>query len=172
MTYYIFRHGETFVTKRGKTGYGLGVFAYGFKIYSAPILEEGKPALYKMGEFLKGKPMDAGFSSPLLRCKQTADIITEVTGQEFIFDKRLREFFMESFGSLIGRLQSLLKEIDEKNYESVAICTHAGVIAALISMIIYDKKVPSQFDLLHYPMPGVLTIITDKNLQEINFNST
>lgn len=168
--FYIFRHGETFVTKRGKTGYGLGTFAYGFQVFSAPILAEGKPALYKMGLFMKDKKTDANFSSPLLRCKQTSDIVTEMSGKVFVPDKRLREFFLEGFGSLVSRLQSLLKEIDEKEYESVAICTHAGVIAALIAMLTGDDRVPSHFDLLHYPMPGVLTIIEGKNIKEINFN--
>ena len=44
-TFYIFRHGETVGSRRG--GF------YGFNYFRAPLLEEGLPAIKKMGEYLK-----------------------------------------------------------------------------------------------------------------------
>jgi broad specificity phosphatase PhoE len=161
-TYYIFRHGETFATKKGR--------GYGMRIFSAPILPEAGVPLQKMGEYLKSVDTDFQVSSALLRCRQTADIITTETGKTFVFDKRLNEYFLETFGHLRKRLQEVLTEIDKNDYKNIVICTHGACIAMLISILTARHEKPTAFNLFRYPPPGVLTIINNNNVQEINFN--
>lgn len=160
-TYYIFRHGLTFAVKTGT--------AYGDSILTAPIIDEGKKAIEKMGQFLKDKQTDFNVSSPIKRCKQTSGIISEITGKEFIFDERLTEFYMEQQTSLECRLKSLLAQIDERGYQKIAVCTHGAVISILIG-ILTAEKTSGQYDIYHYPDPGVLVVISGGNVEEINFN--
>lgn len=161
-TFYIFRHGETFATKRG-TGYGV-------RIFSAPILPEATGALERMGAYLKNIPTEYNASSALKRCRQTAEIIGRESGKEFVFDKRLNEYFLESFGHFKQRLGSFLADIEKQRYESVVICTHGACISALISLLTAKKDHQASFNLFQYPPPGVLTVIEETNIQEINFN--
>jgi broad specificity phosphatase PhoE len=163
-TYYIFRHGETFATKAG-TGYGM-------KVFSAPLLPEASPALQKMGEYLKNIPTDINVSSAVKRCRQTVEIIGKESGKEFIFDKRLNEFFLESVGHLVERLKKFLEDLEKHNYQHVLLCTHGACISALITLLTAKKDHPTSYNLFHYPQPGVLTIIEGNNIQEINFNNT
>lgn len=165
--FYIFRHGDTFVTKSGTR---LGAFSYGLQLFSASILPDAMGSLKQMGEYLKKEPLDFCVSSPIVRCRQTAEIITSITKKPFFYDNRLREFFLESYGSLRRRLTELLLEIEEKHYTHVAVCTHAAVIAALISLITARKDRSIEFSLFKYPPPGVLTIISENHLKEISFN--
>ncbi len=161
-TFYIFRHGLTYAVKTG-TAYGLGFL-------TAPIIDEGVPSLEKMGQFLSKYPTDFNVSSPLRRCKQTAEIITRISGKKFVFDRRVREFFLETGGMVRRRIKSLLSEIDRRGYEKVAICTHGAIISALITQITArEEKVP-EYDLFHYPPSGVLVIVEDGKVEEINFN--
>lgn len=162
-TYYIFRHGETFATKAG-TGYG-------FRVFSAPILPEAVAPIRKMGEYLKTIETDVHVSSAVLRCQQTAEIITKTSGKKFSFDKRLNEYFLETVGNLRKRLQSLLTELDKKNYQNIVICTHGACIAMLISILTARHEKPTAFNLFRFPPPGVLTIINANTVQEINFNT-
>jgi broad specificity phosphatase PhoE len=161
-TFYIFRHGETFVTKQSK-------FWYGRRVFSAPILEEGKPAVHRLGEYLKGIPTDINYCSPYKRCRQTVEIVSEESGKEFNFDKRLGEFFWEPFGHFRRRVKKFLKEVEAKNYQSVAICTHGAVIAALIKIIRQGNIQPGEE--LHYPKPGILLIVTENEIKVIDFNT-
>lgn len=159
--YYIFRHGLTFAVKTGTP--------YGDTILTAPIIDEGEAAIEKMGQFLKNKQTDFNASSPIIRCQQTAGIISKITGKEFISDGRLTEYCMETQISLEERLRSLLTEIEEKSYKKVAICSHGAVISALISQLTAKDEAP-KYDLFNYPDPGVLVIISDGNVEEISFN--
>lgn len=159
--YYLFRHGQTFATQ-GNRGYGLRVF-------SAPILESGMPALQRMGEYLKDIPTDYQVSSAVKRCVQTTDIISKATGRPFIKDKRLNEYFLETFGYFVGRITRVLQDIETNKYKKVAICTHGAGLAVLINTLTKKKVQPS--DLLTFPDPGRLIIIREGQLQEINFNT-
>lgn len=158
-TYYIFRHGETFATKRWK-GF------YGWRVFSAPILQEETPMLYRMAEYLKDKPTDFNASSTILRCRQTAGIISEVTGKEFSYDVRLREFFFETFGQLRRRVRSFLEEVDAQHYRSVAICTHGAVITQLTKQLLSTSTIPIK---RVFPKPGELYIIKNGSLEKISF---
>lgn len=159
--FYIFRHGETFATKRGTW--------YGTKIYSADLLPEARPALERMGKYLQNVHTDYQVSSQVKRCKQTTEIISSYTKWEFVYDNRLNEFFLETFWHLLKRVRSLLREIEEKEYKSVAICTHGGVIAVLLQLLSARKSI-NPFSLFNFPPPGVLTIIEGDTIQQINFN--
>lgn len=162
-TYYIFRHGETFATKAG-TGYGIRVF-------SAPILPEAHAPLQRMGAYLKSIESSYNVSSQIHRCRQTVEIVGKESGKTFVFDKRLNEFFLESFGHFQKRLQSILTDIEKESAENILICTHGAGIAGLISLLTPKKDMPGAFDVFHYPRPGVLTIIKGETIQEINFNT-
>jgi broad specificity phosphatase PhoE len=159
-TYYIFRHGETFATKANKW--------YWHKLYSAPILEEGKPAIIKLAEYLKNKPSDYNVCSPFLRCRQTAEIVTTITGKEFEFDRRIREYEIEFPINFKKRIMNFLLELENSDKQNIVICTHSLVIEMIIQYLTRGKI--SLRERIKAPLPGVLTIIQNHQLQEINFN--
>ena len=172
-TYYIFRHGQTFATKASS--------GYGIKIFSAPILPEAVPALESMGKFLKKVPDSSNFSSPVRRCRETVDIIRRVSEKEFLFDERLREYFIfnrtssnplfiETFGTLRNRIQSFIDHTKQVEAENILICTHGALIAGLANLLTNGQFVRT--DANEYPSPGVLTIIKGSKLKQIDFNST
>src|SRR5687768_16016928 len=130
-TFYIFRHGETFATKAGK--------GYGVRMFSASILPEATPALSRMGLYLKNISTDYNISSALKRCRQTVEIIGQESGKEFVFDKRLNDYFLESAYHFTNRIKQVLLEMEEKNYSSIAICTHGACISVLISLLTAKK---------------------------------
>lgn len=160
--FYIFRHGETFATKAGK--------GYGVRMFSAPILSEATPALSRMGIYLKDVPTDYNISSALKRCRQTVEIIGKESGKEFVFDKRLNDYFLESAHHFTNRIKQVVAEIEEKQYSSVAICTHGACISVLISLLTAKKDMAITYNYFKFPPPGVLTIIEGNNVQEVNFN--
>lgn len=165
--FYIFRHGETFATLHKNPQRFGAVQAYGRKLFSASILEEGKPAILRLGEFLKVRSTDFNACSQFKRCKETAQIVTDITGKGFVYDKRLNEIVFETVGHLKNRVKSFLDFVEEHEYKNVAICTHGGVIAVLKNLILkgeYNWGVRND-----YPGPGVLIIIEDGEYKEIDF---
>jgi broad specificity phosphatase PhoE len=157
-TFYILRHGET-KESRDKTDYGEHIF-------DETLLKEAKKPLEKMGHYLKELTTDLNVSSPYERCRETVDIISEISGKQFIFDDRLDEVNIdESNDNLETRVKSLLNEIIDKDYQNILICTHGGVIAFLKQLIL-EKPL----DINDYPDPGILTIIRGSEIEEINFN--
>lgn len=161
-TYYIFRHGETFVTAGNKWGYGL-------RVLSAPILESGKPALRRMGEFFKDIPSDLNVQSPLKRCQQTAAIVTDITGKKFVTDRRINEFLIETFGHFRHRIKSFVDQIEDSDHQTILICTHGAVIAGLVSYLTKGNFPAS--DLSDYPPPGIVIKIEGKKIEEFDFNN-
>ncbi len=166
-TYYLFRHGDTFVTKGQRVWYypkfiPETAFSYGSKVFSASILDEAKPTIQKLAEYLKEMPTQFNASSQFRRCRQTVQIIEKETKKEFIFDKRLNEFVFETPWTFRHRVRSFLQELEEKSFQSVAICTHGAVIA-LIASILSGEKVG-------FPKPGVLVIIKNGEITYKDFN--
>ena len=172
MNYYIFRHGETFATK--------GHTEYGDKILSASTLPEGIPVTKRLAEYLKNIQTDFNVRSELLRVEQTAEIITKITEKKFETDARLNDTMVapkelkdvyphtETKDEFITRIKSFLTDLQSKPYETVLIGTHGGVIAALKHLV-----VNGEFDyhsIMDIPKPGVLTIIKDGEIEEIDFN--
>lgn len=185
--YYIFRHGETFVTTNKSLGYGT-------KVFSADILKQCFPALEKLGQHLKNIPTNYNVSSKIKRCRQTVEIISKESEKIFQFDPRLNEFFFELPFFFKRRVRSFLKEIDQNNYEVVAICTHGAVINELIKQINPNAFIPlikkspdptpplqtevsrkslqleNKVSFTKYLAPCVLLELTSTSVKEINFN--
>lgn len=166
--YYLFRHGETFVTRGQRLWYypkflPETAFSYGTKVFSASILEESKPTLQKLAEYLKDIPTDFNASSQFRRCRQTVQIVEKATQKEFIFDKRLNEFVFETSWTFRYRVRSFLQDLNKKDYQSVAICTH-GAVLALFASLLTGKAVG-------FPKPGVLVIIKGREITYKDFNS-
>ncbi len=185
--YYIFRHGETFVTKGLRLNYGT-------KIFTADILDEGKPALQKLGRYLNKVDSDFNASSRFKRCRQTVSIVSEASGKNFEFDSRLNEFFFELPFFFKRRISRFLNELNTKNYHNVIICTHGANINEIIKLINpkafgqLARKTPdprpalqleasrkslqleNKLTFTKYLSPAVLLILTTDSVQEINFN--
>ncbi len=124
-----------------------------------PLTEEGKKDIIKSAEELKKiKNLDEIISSPIIRARQTAEIISRATGLKIKIDKRLTERQtgrynnkpipkeerdwrlkealnndpngLENWTSIEKRSESLLNEIPvEKN---VILVSHGDVIKAII----------------------------------------
>jgi broad specificity phosphatase PhoE len=159
MIYYLFRHGETYQTK-----YDL---AYGDEVLSARVLPEGKGAIQKMAKYLKDVKSDTNISSEVLRCRETVEIVSEISGKSFSYDGRLNEFVEDDFELLAKRVKDFVESITKSGKESALICTHGGVMAGIKHFVIEGKfELP---DLHDYPRPGVLEIIDGKKVKKINF---
>ncbi len=160
--FYIMRHGETFATKRNS--------GYGALIFLASILKEGVPAIEIQAHFLNSIKTDYNVCSPVRRCKQTARIVQQISGKHFKQDRRLREYFLETFGQFKGRVQRFLDELDQmEEVETVLIITHGAVIAALTHLLARD--VFHIAEMTDYPKPGVMRIIErGREMREIDFN--
>ena len=161
MDLYIFRHGETYQTKNN--------ILYGENVYSSKILPEGIPTVKKLANYLKDKKTDANFSSPFLRCRQTVEIVSEVSKKEFTFDNRLSEFIPENetLFSLFKRTKDFYEEIENK-YKSVSVCTHGYIISCLTQLA--TKGHIRQEELDNFPKPGILLEAENEKIKSINFN--
>jgi len=90
--YYILRHGEA------KSNVDDIVSCWPEK-FKNPLTEKGKLQIESVAERLKSKNIDLIFSSPLLRTKETAEIMAKDLGLKIKFDKRLREIGFGIFNS-------------------------------------------------------------------------
>ncbi|MFZ2187062.1 MAG: histidine phosphatase family protein [Candidatus Moraniibacteriota bacterium] len=137
ITFYLVRHGEA----ENNVRFILNSLPEN-KTYS--LTERGKEQVVETAQFLVTVGADAMFSSPILRAKETAEIIARVTGLSVEFDERLCEAGMgvfngkmqqellkkyptaatrispdgidgvESFIDMRGRLKSFLDDVQEK----------------------------------------------------------
>src|SRR5258708_2831666 len=160
-TYYIFRHGETFASLKN-TGYGI-------RMRSAHILESGKPVIKEMAGFLKDIKSDHNATSAYPRCLETTQIITDITSKQFVIDKRLNEFFFETFGRLRHRLKNFLGEMENSDHETILVCTHGACLAGIIMLLTTGEYHAA--DLLSYPPPGILIKIENGKVEQWDFNS-
>jgi len=166
----IFRHGLATHSPNG----------YGDEILTAGLLDEGIPAIEKLAQFLKGVAGDFRYSSEVPRCRQTAAIVTKITGKDFTFDARLNEYHQEPFLQFVERVENFLEDIIEKadryktqrvnTQEPVTIwlCTHGAVIAAAKHLLLEGEH--TQENELDYTQPGELLEIWKKNIQLHIFN--
>ncbi len=160
-TYYIFRHGQTTATLNKRW--------YWAKFYSAKILDEGKPSIIKLAEYLKQVKTDFNVCSPFLRCRQTAEIVSEVTGKVFVFDSRIKEYSLELPWTFKRRLLNFVKDMETSKHTKILICTHAIDIEMLIQYLQNGRI--HLWERVTAPLPGVLTIITNKKSTVVNFNT-
>ena len=159
---YIFRHGETRVSKHG------GVY---LKRFSAELLPEATEPLERMGKYIRKLPQGKHFTSPMIRCQQTVAIVTKSTKRQFIVDPRLQEYGLELPWTFMKRVQAFIQEVNNLPDTDVYICTHGIVISAIVSILI--KK---RMNIVHlvrgalYPVkPAVLVIIRNNDVTYISF---
>jgi broad specificity phosphatase PhoE len=161
MKFYIFRHGETYQTK-----YNL---EYEDEQLTSRVLPEGLPETKRLANYLKGVNSDANLSSEILRCRETVEIVSKISGKEFSFDKRLNEFLEDDFEKLKKRLKDFIDDIKKQNYKSVLICTHGAVIAGLKHLLTEGKFEIT--DLTDFPQPGSLLILEGKSVELVSFRA-
>ncbi|CAN5205174.1 hypothetical protein BH11PAT1_BH11PAT1_4770 [soil metagenome] len=159
-TYYIFRHGLTLAVKRKRW--------YWHTLYSAQIIDEGKPSLERLAAHLKDIQADYYVCSPFIRCRQTSAIVTNATGKEFSTDKRLGEYVFELPWRFKKRILSFITEMEASEYKTIVICTHSIGVEMLIQYVTNGRL--RFFHRLTAPLTGVLTIIKDGKITEKNFN--
>lgn len=159
-TFYIFRHGETYNTKNK-------IMYDEISVVEADILPEAKPIVRKMGQYLTNKQLDYCTSSPVKRCRQSVKIIEKEINIKFNFDERLTEYFGENVEHMVKRLQDFLEEIKQKNYSSVAICSHGEPVSALIKLL--TKGGFTEDDLHNFPDTGIVAVVKAGKVEFKNF---
>lgn len=90
ITFYLVRHGEAENNVRRILDSVPGKKEY-------PLTKHGREQIAQVAKQLSLVGADALFSSPILRAKETAEIIAVATGLPIIFDDRLREAGMGRF---------------------------------------------------------------------------
>lgn len=161
-TLYLFRHGLTAAIKERRT--------YGDDLLSAEILPEGKPVIERIGMYLKAVPKSKNYSSEFRRCRQTVEIIENISAKEFIFDKRLNEFqtgIPETQVQFLARMDSFYLDIQLVSEDDIIICTHGAVIAAILNLSRFGT---AEFVEPYYPDPGILLIVRGEEIKQIDFN--
>ena len=142
----IIRHGETDWNKKRLIQGTIDI----------PLNDEGRAQALSAHDALKDEKIDAVFVSPLIRTRQTADIVVSGKNVPIIYDERIaeRKFGiaegmsiddidfeatwlpnkpplydgMETFEMLYGRISSFFDEIYEKySDKTVLVVTHGGV---------------------------------------------
>lgn len=159
--FYITRHGLATHSTNG----------YGDKVYTATLLPEGIPPIERMAEYLQTIPTDLNASSEVIRCRQTAALISKKTGKEFVFDSRLNEYWPgspEPFPTFRDRIKSFIDEIKTKKEKRILIVTHGSGIAALKYYILTGNF--EKINLPDYIPCGTLLIINGKRPNLIDFN--
>lgn len=156
-TLYLVRHGLSTLSKRG----------YGRRKLTAGLLPQGAAAIEKIASYLKDTPFSYNVSSDLPRCRQTAGIITNITGKPFVYDKRLTEFYHESFTDFKARIADFLEYISTVPEEYIIICSHAAVIAGITDLTIkgsftYKKNYDD-------PLEGELVVLDKGGYRKIRF---
>ncbi len=157
--FYLFRHALATKSARG----------YGRKILTAEILAEGIPSIKNLAEYLKNIHDSIYFSSDVLRCRQTTEIIIRYIHKKPIYDKRLNEFYRETFTSFKERVKEFLREISKSRSKNIFICTHGIVIASFKHFLLENKFT---FNNRHdFPKVGELLIIKNNSVKKIEFGS-
>lgn len=157
---YLFRHGETFATRDSRE--------YGDQVLTAPILDSGKPAIVKIGQYLADKNIDVFISSEILRCQQTSEIVSREINKQFTTDPRLNEYYNETFGQMRGRIIKFIDSLDQYKGKTVLVCTHGACLSALKHLLLFGKY--ELQNLMDFPKPGVIWEVVDSGLHEVNFN--
>lgn len=156
---YLFRHGLATHSRRG----------YGKEIVTARILPEGTPPIKKIGEKLKKMQNCRYFSSEVSRCRETSEIISEITGNTFMYDRRLNEKYKETIGEVRTRVSHFLSDVSRYPQQNIIICTHGVILAAIKNLLLNGSFVTKH--LTDFPMTGELMIISGKEKKILDFNT-
>lgn len=157
-TLFLVRHGLSTLNKRG----------YGRKKLTANLLPQGVIESEKVALYLKSIPDSYNISSEIPRCKQTAEIITRITGKSFHFDKRLTEFYHETFTDFKKRITSFLEDLSLIAEKNIIICTHAAVIVAIKYLITENKFIFK--NLSDEPLEGEVIVVKNKSFEKVSFS--
>lgn len=152
--YYILRHGQALSNVRQ-------ICSCWPEKFKNPLTKKGKEQVKKAAQELKDKNINLIFSSPLLRTKQTAEIVGKLLKIKPKFDKRLREidfgifnsgslekmweYFKteeerikqrppkgETYPEILERMVSFLKDVDKKyKGKNILIISHEGPLVLL-----------------------------------------
>ena len=175
MKLYVVRHGETMENANNCL---VG------RINSS-LTSKGKEQAKQVSNYFKDKKIDLIVSSPLDRCKQTAQIISnstpiiysdkllgrdhgEFTGKprDFInfdeywnYNKNIQYEKAESVKDLYNRVATLIEELKEKYKDkNIIIVTHSGIMRVLYY---YFKGIPDD---------GILSEITIRNCEVFEYD--
>lgn len=115
MMLYVIRHGETDWNRehrvQGRT--------------DIPLNDYGRRLARETAEGMREIPIDLGFTSPLLRARETAEIILEGRGVELTADERIQEI-------CFGRYEGMYCGGEQKDPESEAFNRFFGDTAAYV----------------------------------------
>ncbi len=130
ITIYLVRHGE----------YENPDYLFPGRLSGFPLSEKGREQVEKLAVYFKKKPIAAFYSSPLLRCKQTSEILRKELKLPIIFDDRLLEVVtmaegvsMKLFDETNGEL-SYTPEYRNKGAESM------GELASRMHSFVEEKR--------------------------------
>ncbi len=99
-----------YFVRHGKTEHNINRLATGH--IDVPLLEEGLKEAEKLTSEIPNDFTEI-YSSDLLRCKQTAEILNSKLGLKIVYDPRLRE---RDFGSLAGQpIETFSLDLREKD---------------------------------------------------------
>lgn len=162
MNFYIFRH--------GKTEFSGTNLEYEDQVESAEILPEGVPVLERLGSYLKDISTDFNISSTFLRCRQTVDIVSTISGKKFEFNTMLHDidYRFETEKDVAKRITEFYRGLKTKDYKSVAICAH-GYPISMLKYLILDGKV-NMNKLMDFPKTGELLTIENGKVSYKDFN--
>jgi CelD/BcsL family acetyltransferase involved in cellulose biosynthesis/broad specificity phosphatase PhoE len=144
-TWYVFRHGLAKQPTQPDTGYGKIIF-------SAEVLPEGWPTVRGLGQQMRTAPQGEFYCSPFVRCQQTATEVSRTTGMPFEIDERLGEMHDETIEQFKARVTEFIVEKQRSKAETIWVCTHGAVIAAMTHFFSEGDFQESQ--LIDYPAPA------------------
>lgn len=159
-TYYIFRHGETLFSKTE--------IPYGENELTAEILPEAKPVIENLAKKLSTFPIEKCFRSEFLRCKQTAEIIEASSHYHFEPMPLLNEFVEEDFDVFEKRMESTVTKLESLPENHIALCTHGANVAGFKKLLLGQEF--HSHDLMYYPKTGVILVISEGKIEEIDCN--
>jgi len=123
--YFLLRHGQTIYQKEDRK-----MIYYDNENASLEITKEGKERIKEQAEKLKEYKIDLIFSSPYLRVKQTAEIVSKATGRDIIYDERLVDIKMGEFSGkptsvykdffVVKKLGFTQRPLDGENWKDVS----------------------------------------------------
>lgn len=159
-TYYIFRHGQTIYSKTETP--------YGENERTAEILPEAKPVIENIAKKLSTFPIEKCFRSEFLRCKQTSEIIEAISKIHFEPMPLLNEFVEDNFDLFEKRMEETVNKLESLSETHIALCTHGANVAGFKKLLLGQEF--HSHDLMYYPKTGVILVIQDGKIEEIDCN--
>lgn len=141
---------------------------YGDKQYEAEVLPEGIEPIKRLGNYLKFTKTDFHYTSEIMRCLQTAQIVSGITGKQFEQNSLLNEYLEDSFDEFKARVKRFVDRANEETNKTFLICTHGAVISALKHLNIFGQY--EEPDLMDFPVPGTLMILNNTGSEIVDFN--